>query len=122
MCGLVQTSFLRALEYEELAESKMYDPETHIAYPERLHQLLEVQQSMKEAGIADYVLIHFADKDKRRVSDQLAGMIRASDVLGMDEDGNLYLLLVQMNQENFRIVGDRLNGKGIKYQIVEELG
>lgn len=49
-------------------------------------------------------------------------MIRASDVLGTDEDGNIYLLLVQMNRENFRIVGDRLNGKGMKYQIVEAVG
>lgn len=122
MCGLVQTSFLRALEYEELAESKMYDPRTHIAYPERLRQLLEVQESMKEAGVADHVLIRFKDKDKERVSDQLSGMIRASDVLGTDEDGNIYLLLVQMNRENFRIVGDRLNGKGMKYQIVEAVG
>ena len=72
--------------------------------------------------MADHVLIRFKDKDKERVSDQLSGMIRASDVLGTDEDGNIYLLLVQMNRENFRIVGDRLNGKGMKYQIVEAVG
>lgn len=122
MCGLVQTSFLRAMEYEELTESKMYDAKTHIAYPEKLRQLWEVQESMKEAGVADYVLLRFADKDKERVSEQLMGMIRASDVLGTDENGNIYLLLVQMNKENFRIVGDRLNGKGIEYQVVEAIG
>ena len=55
---------------KSMAESKMYDPRTHIAYPERLRQLLEVQESMKEAGVADHVLIRFKDKDKERVSDQ----------------------------------------------------
>ena len=73
---------------------------------------------MKAAGVADYVLVRFYDDDKERISGLLAGVVRASDVLGCDEDGTVYLLLVQMNEKNFRIVGDRLREKGLRYGIV----
>lgn len=76
---------------------------------------------MKEEGVADYVLLRFEDRDKVRVNEQLAGMIRASDVIGMDEKGNIYLLLVQMNAANLAVVGERLQSKGMNYQIVEEM-
>ncbi len=118
LCGLVQTSFLRAREYEELAENRIYYPNTNIIYPDRFRQLLDVQMDMKAAGVADYVLVRFYDDDKERISGLLAGVVRASDVLGCDEDGTVYLLLVQMNEKNFRIVGDRLREKGLRYGIV----
>ncbi len=121
MCGLMQTSFLRAIEHEELAESRIYYKDTNIVYPERLRRLFEVQEAMKQEGVADYVLVRFAEKDKREISEKLTGMIRASDVLGADEQGNLYLLLVQMNRKNFNIVGDRLSKRGVEYQIVEDI-
>ncbi len=122
LCGLVQASFLRAREYEELAEERIYYPDTHIIYPDRFYHLLSVQKEMKQSGVADYVLVRFLDKDKKRISELLAGLVRASDVLGTDEEGNIYLLLVQMDEKNFRIVGDRLKQKGLKYGIVQQEG
>lgn len=121
LCGLVQTAFLRAVEYEELARERNFYPGTNLVYPERLRQILRVQSAMKEEGVADYVLLRFEDRDKVRVNEQLAGMIRASDVIGMDEKGNIYLLLVQMNAANLAVVGERLQSKGMNYQIVEEM-
>lgn len=121
MCGLVQTSFLRAMEYEEMTASQRYYPDTHTVYPQRLRQALDIQKAMKEEGIADYVLIRFEDGDLKRLDERLTGMVRANDMLGMDEKGNIYLLLVQMNRKNFHIVGNRLKSLGIAYQIVEDI-
>nr|WP_307998617.1 hypothetical protein [uncultured Merdimonas sp.] len=121
LCGLVQTSFLRAMEYEELAQSQIYYPDTNIVYPERMKQLVETQTAMKDEGIADFVLLRLEDKDRKRVSEKLEGLVRASDVVGADEEGNIYLLLVQMNQKNLRIVGERLDRVGIRYEIVEKI-
>lgn len=121
MCGLVQTSFLRAMEYEEMTASQRYYPDTHTVYPQRLRQALDIQKAMKEEGIADYVLIRFEDGDLKRLEERLTGMVRANDMLGMDEKGNIYLLLVQMNRKNFHIVGNRLESLGIAYQIVEDI-
>jgi len=122
LCGLVQTSFIRALEYEAFREEQSFYPGTHAVYPKKLHQLVGIQEDMKTAGVADYVLVKLGDRDKQKVSEELAGMIRASDTLGAGEDGSLYLLLVQMDRKNFHIVGERLDKKGIEYQLVEKVG
>lgn len=119
LCGLMQTSFLRAMEYEELAESRLYYPDTNIVYPERMSQIVETYAAMKEEGVADFVLLRLKDRDKASVNERLAGIVRASDVVGTDLSGNIYLLLVQMTRENLRIVGDRLDNAGLEYQIVE---
>lgn len=122
LCGLVQTSFIRAMEYERLAEREIYYEDTNIVGPERFRQLVEVQEDMKEAGVADYVLLNFEDRDKKKVDEQLKGLIRATDVLGTDEKDEIYLLLVQMNLDNFQIVGRRLEERGLKYEVVENIG
>lgn len=122
LCGLLQTSFLRAMEYEELAGSRLYYPDTNIVYPERMRQIIETQAAMRDEGVADFVLLRLEDKDKKRVNERLAGIVRASDVVGTDPSGNIYLLLVQMTRNNLRIVGDRLDSAGLEYQIVENVG
>lgn len=121
MCGLVQTSFLRAMEYEEMSASRRYYPDTHTVYSQRLRQVFETQKAMKEDGVADYVLVRFEEKNIKRLEEKLTGMVRANDLLGADENGNIYLLLIQMNRKNFHIVGDRLKNLGIMYQIVEDI-
>lgn len=122
LCGLVQTSFLRAAEYETLRENQIMFPGGHVVRPDHMHQLVAVQEDMKEAGVADYVLVRFEDRDREKLSEELTGLIRASDTLGAGEDGCLYLLLPQMTTDNFRIVGDRLDSKGIRYRLAEGMG
>ena len=121
MCGLVQNSFLKAQRYEELRASEIYYPNTNIVYPERLRQLVAVQEDMRQAGVADYTLIRFAENNKETINHQLSGMIRATDVLGAAEDGTIYLILVQTNRQSFRYVENRLAERGIRYQIAEKV-
>lgn len=121
LCGLVQTSFLRALDFEELQEASIYYPGTQVIYPERFSQLVNIQSDMKDAGVADYVLIRFEQTDKKQVSEALAGTIRATDTLGAGEDGRLYLLLTQMNSKNFSVVAKRLEANGLGFEITEEI-
>ena len=117
LCGLVQTSFLRAMEYEELKENQIYYPGTNIVYPDRLRQMTAIQKEMKKAGVADYMLIRFDETDKKLVDERLRDIIRANDVVGMDEAGNIYLLLVQMPQEKFQVVGERLKARGLTWHL-----
>ena len=76
LCGLVQTSFLRALDYEELAEEKIYYPQTNVVRRERFMEILAVQSEMKEKKIADYVLVKLEEKERHKVSDSLSRIIR----------------------------------------------
>ena len=122
LCGLVQTSFLRAMEYEQLRHDQTTVPGTRAVTPERLDQILAVQEEMRQAGAAEYLLLRFEDRDPVHVSEALTGMVRGSDTLGQGSDGCMYLLLTQMTEKNFGIVGQRLADKGIGYQIVEKVG
>lgn len=122
LCGLVQTSFLRALEYEKATEDGIYFEGTGIVYPERLRQLLAVQEDMKAAGISDYLLIRFYDKDKKRLSEKLTGLVRANDTIGADENGVLYLLLTQMNRTNYQIVEERLKAQNLEFALTDKVG
>ena len=122
LCGLVQTSFLRALDYEELAEGKIYYPKTNVMRKERFMEVLAVQSEMKDKKIADYVLLKLEEKELHKVSDSLSRVIRAADVIGEGTDGNLYVLLTQVNLENFRFVEARLAGTGLAYHVVEKAG
>jgi len=122
LCGLVQTSFLRAMDYEEFKRTEDYYEGTVIARPEYFKRNYQIQEDMKDAGISDYVLVKFESKDKAELGERLTGMIRATDLLGSDENGNLYLVLTQTKAENFGIVGKRLEERNIGYEIVRKVG
>ncbi|MCI8455162.1 MAG: NAD(P)-dependent oxidoreductase [Lachnospiraceae bacterium] len=122
LCGLVQTSFLRALEYERAAEREMYYEQTNIVYPKRFQKVLAVWEDMRAAGIADYMLLRFREKEKKTLNSRLSGVIRASDVLGADENGTLYLLLIQTNQTNYRYIEERLHAYGLEFEWVDKVG
>lgn len=122
LCGLVQTSFLRAMEFEQLQHDQITVPGTRAVKAEQLDQILAVQEEMRQAGAAEYVLVRFEDRDPARISEELVGMVRASDTLGLGSDGYMYLVLTQMSDKNFGIVGQRLAEKGIEYEIVEKVG
>lgn len=122
LCGLVQTAFLRALDYTELTEEKIYYPGTNVMHTERFTEILSVQEEMKEKKVAEYVLVKLDETDKQRVSDTLSRMIRTADIIGIGADGQMYLLLTQVNQDSFHFVENRLAGTGLRYHVVEKVG
>ena len=122
LCGLIQTAFLRALDYTELAEEKIYYPGTNVMRTDRFMEVLAIQEEMKEKQVAEYVLVRLEETDKRKVSDVLSRMIRTADVIGEGRDGKLYLLLTQVNVENFHFVANRLAGTGLAYHVTEKAG
>ena len=122
LCGLIQTSFLRALDYDELAEEKIYYHATNVMRPERFQEIWKVQEEMREKGIADYVLLHLQEKDRQNVSNRLSKIIRSADIIGEGADGSIYLLLTQVSRENFRFVEKRLLSTGLTYELTDKIG
>ncbi|MCD7834094.1 MAG: NAD-dependent epimerase/dehydratase family protein [Lachnospiraceae bacterium] len=119
MCGLVQSAFLKALRYEELQEKENYYPGTNVVYPKRLRGIVETQEAMRIAGTSEYVLFRLPGENLESCGSRLAGLVRATDTLGADEDGCLYLVLTQANRQSAAIVEDRLVKNGISYEIVD---
>ena len=71
-----------------------------------------------EAGLASYALIRFESRDKTYISESLRGLIRSSDIIGADDEGSLFLILTQINHKSLQIVENRLQQKGLKFEIV----
>lgn len=118
LCNLIKLSFVRALEYQRAIEQEKYFPNTLVVIPSYFEELLRAQKHLMESGLASYALIRFESKDKAYISDSLRGMIRNSDILGADDDGCLFLILTQVNRKSVRIVEERLEQKGLKFEIV----
>ncbi len=118
----MQTSFLWALEYERPVERETYYEQTNIMYPKRFRKVLAVWEDMRAAGVADYMLLRFHEREKTVLNSRLSGIVRASDVLGADEGGTLYLLLIQTNQTNYRYIKERLYAYGLEFEWVNEVG
>ena len=118
LCNLIKLSFIRALEYQRAIEQEKYFPNTLVVIPSYFAELLHTQKELMNAGLASYALIRFASRDKEFISDSLRGLIRNSDILGADDEGTLYLILTQINRKSIRIVADRLEQKGLIFEIV----
>lgn len=119
LTGLTQNSFLHALEYNELAEEKLYERDTHIMKKERFAEVLEVRKEMMQKQIADYILLRLITEDRRRTAEVLGRLIRSTDILGEGADGELYLLLAQVDDSNFRFVEERLKSSGVEFVKME---
>ena len=118
LCNLVKLSFIRALEYQRAIEQEKYFPNTLVVIPSYFSELLHAQKELMEAGLASYALIRFESRDKTYISESLRGLIRSSDIIGADDEDTLFLILTQINRKSLQIVENRLQQKGLKFEIV----
>lgn len=124
VCGLIQNALLRAWEYQNAIADKMYVPNTQIYKEDYFLELLSVRHSMAEDGIAEFALIQIeAEGMSFSELDQLLRVkIRENDILGAGKDGNLYLILAQIEHRYLEPVLDRLRNQGLKCSVVTQIG
>ena len=79
---------------------------------------------MLEEGISSYALIkiHTGGRTVREMDELLHTKVRETDLLGMGEDGNLYLLLSQADEVSVGIVLNRLSSLSIQCEEVKQMG
>ncbi|MDO5416482.1 MAG: NAD(P)-dependent oxidoreductase [Lachnospiraceae bacterium] len=123
LCGLVQTSLLRALDYQSALRGQQYIEGTNILKEFYFLERLKLQHSMMEQKIAEYMLVRLdlLGKTLEEADDILSSKIRENDVLGMSEDGSLYLILTQTAPEYVPIVTKRLEEAGFGCRVVEQI-
>lgn len=114
LCGLVETSLLRALEYQEATEYKQYIKGTHILKTEYFEERLKTQHDMREQRLASYELLELKHPEMslEEADEILSGCVRENDIWGISEEGILYLILVQTDQNSLPIVLERLKRAG----------
>lgn len=121
LCGLVEVALLRALEYQEAAKNMQYVEGTHILKTSYFMERLETFHAMQDEMVASYILLRLEHpgKSKEEADQILQHLIRANDVWGISEEGELYLILSQTDKESLPIVSGRLKKAGI---ITHETG
>lgn len=121
LCGLVEVALLRALEYQEAAKNMQYVEGTHILKTSYFMERLETLHAMQDEMVASYILLRLEHpgKSKEETDQILQHLIRANDVWGISEEGELYLILSQTDKESLPIVSGRLKKAGI---ITHETG
>ena len=114
LCGLVETSLLRALEYQDAIKNRQYVKNTHILKPEYFEERLHSFHSMKEEKLATYVLLRL-EHPQMSLADAdmvLQNAVRENDIWGISETGELLLVLSQMDEKTLPIVLKRLENDG----------
>ena len=124
ICGLVKISLIRALEYTEQIEDEMYIPGSRIIRADYFSQIVAVKEEMAENGVTEYILIRFSTTPQNliQVGNRLGSLLRATDLLGIGPDGELYLCLMQTNKDNIQVILDRIHKSGLSFREMDRGG
>ena len=122
LSGLVETSLLRALEYQKAVEYRQYVKGTHILKTEYFEERLKVQHDMREQKLASYVLlkVEYSEMSLKEADEILRSKVRENDVWGISESKELYLMLVQTDKEALPIILARLKQAGLVCRQIDE--
>ena len=122
LSGLVETSLLRALEYQKAVEYRQYVKGTHILKTEYFEERLKVQHDMREQKLASYVLlkVEYSEMSLKEADEILRSKVRENDVWGISESKELYLMLVQTDREALPIILTRLKQAGLVCRQIDE--
>lgn len=120
LCGLVERAFLSAANYQEYMWDTNYYPNTNIMRKQMFVKLVIAREEMQEKSIAEYILLKIITDNPLQRAEELSKIIRATDIVG-EGDRGLYLLLSQVNEDDFEIVTKRLDKFGIQYERVMKL-
>ena len=121
LCGLVETSLLRALEYQEATEYKKYVENTRILKPEYFEKSLELQHSMREQKMASYILLKlkYGNMTIEDADEALDRCIRENDIRGISPEGELYLILTQADDKALPVILERLKRNGFEGKVLD---
>ena len=121
LCGLVETSLLRALEYQEATEYKKYVEKTRLLKPEYFEKRLELQHSMREQKLASYILLKLSYENMtlEEADDALECCVRENDIRGISPEGDLFLILTQADSKALPFIVERLKRKGFDSKVID---
>lgn len=115
LCGLVSSALNHAVDYQQAQQQKNYLPGTRILNAERFEQEQKLHDLMDDRKIAKHILLKIEDEGRsvQEMDYLLSGKLRENDVIGIGNDGCLYVILAQASQESLPIILRRLQQAGV---------
>lgn len=120
---LIQNAVIRANRYQQALEDKRYVGGTNILEPEAFSALVKAYLGAGKKGLTECAILKIEreGRSEEEAAAALAKRLRQSDYLGKLEDGNLYVLLSNTDEEGARFVVDRFEEAGYGSSIQKEV-
>lgn len=109
---LVQMSLLRAFDYSQAVYEKQYIANTHIMNIDAFNEVLNNYAALAEKKVSNFVMLEINSNGHsyEEIDKMLAGKVRANDIIGMSDDGNIRLLLSGATEKDLPFILPRFEG------------
>lgn len=121
LCGLVESSLLRAFEFEDAVRDSRYIDGTAVLTEAAFIEELESEQRLKEGKMSDYLLLRVVPGGEP-VAELMGCMgrsIRETDAAGLIDGDTLYLLMRQATLADAPAVLSNLSARSISAEVVD---
>ena len=120
LTSLIEKNLAKALEYETAQHDNLCYPGTELLYPAVFEDRLRVMDEAGEDASHTYVLGKVYPEtgiDRDEVASRIASVIRGSDCMGIDKDGDYAVILVNMTMEYLDRVKERFQRNGLVLEV-----
>ena len=123
LVGIMQSFLLRAFHYTRQQKQRYYYPDTILMHESYFAGRFRQMQEMAKSGITSWRLLQIdgEGKDVKAWDSRLAGRVKTTDDACYGDDGNVYLLLNQVDEKTEDIVLHRYQGYGFSCRFVSSL-
>lgn len=117
--ALIQNATLRANRYLEALKDQRYIKGTNILSVEAFSLLVKAFFEARNRELTECTLVEILarEEDCEQAAKALSSKIRQTDYMGVLEDGKLYILLPNTDEENARSVMERFRASGYRSRI-----
>lgn len=117
---LVQMSLLRAFDYNQAVYEKQFIANTHIMNVDAFDEVYNNYIALTEKKVSSFVLlgINVNGRPYEEIEKMLATKVRANDVIGLSEDGNIRLLLSGATEKDLPFILPRFDGMDVRVTMV----
>lgn len=121
MRDLVQMSLLRAYDYHQAIHDRQYIADTHIMNAEAFEETLSQYKALAEKKVSSYVMLQIdgTGKTVQELEALVSRKVRATDVLGLTDDGKLRILFAQATEKDLQYILPRFEGIEIETTLIQ---
>lgn len=117
---LVQMSLLRAYDYSQAVYEKQFINNTRIMNASAFEEVLNNYVALAEKKVSTFILLELESQGRTysELDKMLAKKVRANDIMGETDNGNLRLLLTQATEKDLQFILPRFSEFEIKVNMI----
>lgn len=117
---LISETMEKALHYENAMRKERYIEDTDILCAKEFQKAVELAEEKKQRELADYGILKLdTGLDLAEAYEKVGSVFRQMDILGINENGELYVLLANASNQDISAVLERLKTKKIAAKEVD---